>query len=67
MNFALCIMNYFVPLQVRTKRRKRNMKKDFNIKTATDKEVISVVEGMLNAKKEWLESVRKREKELGIA
>lgn len=59
-------MNYFVPLQVRTKRRKRNMKKDFNIKTATDKEVISVVEGMLNAKKEWLESVRKREKELGI-
>ena len=29
------------------------MKKDFNIKTATDKEVIS--------------SVRKREKELGIA
>lgn len=54
-------------MQARIKRRKRNMKKDFNIKTATDKEVISVVEGMLNAKKEWLESVRKREKELGIA
>jgi len=54
-------------LQTRRKEEEKKMKKDFNIKTATDKEVISVVEGMLNAKKEWLESVRKREKELGIA
>ena len=69
--FILPCKKKLVHLQVRRKRkkirRKRNMKKDFNIKTATDKEVISVVEGMLNAKKEWLESVRKREKELGIA
>ena len=43
------------------------MKKQFDIKTATDEEVISVVEGMLNAKKAWLDSVRKREKELGFA
>lgn len=39
----------------------------FDIKTATDEEVVSVIEGMLNAKKEWLDSVRKRERELGFA
>ena len=39
----------------------------FDITKATADEVTAVINGMLNAKEEWLESVRKREKELGIA
>lgn len=39
----------------------------FDINTATNEEVQRVIDGMLNAKNEWLESVIKREKELGLA
>lgn len=39
----------------------------FDINTATDEEVVSMVEGMLGAKEKWLKSFREREKELGIA
>lgn len=43
------------------------MDKIFDIKNATSEEVTRVVNGMLNAKKEWLEMINKREKELGLA
>lgn len=39
----------------------------FDINTATHEEVQRVIDGMLNAKNEWLDSVIKREKELGLA
>lgn len=39
----------------------------FDINTASHEDVQRVVDGMLNAKNEWFESVIKREKELGLA
>lgn len=41
--------------------------KIFDITKASKEEVTNVVNGMLNAKKEWLEMINKREKELGLA
>lgn len=39
----------------------------FDINNASHEDVQRVIDGMLNAKKDWLESVIKREKELGLA
>lgn len=43
------------------------MEKIFDITKASKEEVTNVVNGMLNAKKEWLDMINKREKELGLA
>lgn len=39
----------------------------FDINKASKEDVTRVIQGMLNAKKEWLEMVVKREQELGLA
>ena len=44
------------------------MKDDiFDINTATRDDVTRVINGMLNAKNEWLAQVKQREHELGFA
>ena len=43
------------------------MSKDSFIKYTTDEERADALRGMLNLKKEWLDYVKKREAELGIA
>lgn len=48
-------------------KRHFTMDKIFDITKASREEVTNVVNGMLNAKKEWLEMINKREKELGLA
>ncbi len=40
--------------------------KDVVIKYSTDEEKRNAIRGMLNAKKEWLEYVKKREAELSL-
>lgn len=38
----------------------------FDIKNASKEEIVRMVNGMLNSKKEWLEMIKKREEELGL-
>jgi hypothetical protein len=42
------------------------MDKIFDIRKASKEEVTNMINGMLNAKNEWLEMVKKREEELGL-
>ena len=43
------------------------MDKIFDIRKASKEEVTNMINGMLNAKNEWLEMIKKREEELGLA
>jgi hypothetical protein len=42
------------------------MDKIFDIRKASKEEVTNMINGMLNAKNEWLEMIKKREEELGL-
>ncbi len=57
----------FVDIAIEQRVTNNIIMKIFDITKASKEEVTNVVNGMLNAKKEWLEMINKREKELGLA
>lgn len=58
----------FVDIAIEQRVTNNIIMKIFDItKASKEEEVTNVVNGMLNAKKEWLEMINKREKELGLA
>lgn len=57
----------FVDIAIEQRVTNNIIMKIFDITKASKEEVTNVVNGMLNAKKEWLEMINKREKESGLA
>lgn len=57
----------FVDIAIEQRVTNNIIMKIFDITKASKEEVTNVVNGMLNAKKEWFEMINKREKELGLA
>lgn len=57
----------FVDIAIEQRVTNNIIMKIFDITKASKEEVTNVVNGMLNAKKEWLDMINKREKELGLA